>query len=273
MKKANWQYLIDTLLFISVVGVVIIGFLLAFVIPKGPSAADSAKYFLGLHRHEWGDIHLYLGISFTTLAVVHLILAWNWIKGKTLGLFGSRWRAALLAMCALPLVVLAVSWLAFPGEPGLSDHSDTLAARLDRGILEAGELPAYNPSNTIPAASADTETHSKISKQPTPITLESVPNTNREEEHRPVQHDDEETGLTRGRGSEDTSGILITGQTTLSDIERETGISARVLADHLGLPRNASPDERLGRLRKRHPFSMQDVRDVISSLLEQKSAL
>jgi hypothetical protein len=100
-----------------------------------------------------------------------------------------------------------------------------------------------------------------------------VSNTQKQEEHRPVLHSDEEARLTRGRSSEDVSGILITGQMTLHDIERQTGISARVVADRLGLPRSASSEERLGRLRKSYRFTLQDVRDVVSSLLEQKSAL
>jgi len=271
MKRVSWQYLTDTLLFISVVGVVIIGFLLAFVIPKGPSATDSAKYFLGLHRHEWGDIHLYLGISFTILAVLHLILGWNWVKGKTRGLFGAKWKGALLAICALPFAVLAAWWMVFPGESSIYGHDDTGAAAPDRGILDAGQLLPYNPTNTIPAVSADSETHSSSGKQPITTILESATNRRIEKDHRPDQHGNEEAGFTRGRGSNDTSGILITGQTTLSDIERKTGISARVLAGHLGLPRSASSDESLGRLRKRYPFTMQDVRDVISSLIEQRN--
>ncbi len=274
MKKVNWQYLIDALLFISIVGVVIIGFLLAFIIPKGPSVTDNAKYFLGLHRHEWADIHLYLGIAFTILAVVHLILGWKWIKGKTQGLFGNRWKATLFAMCLLAFGVLAVSWLIYPGELGAYDHNEMRAVRPDRGILKAGQPPAYDPSNAIQTALGDVERRSGIDSQPGLFPFESKPSTKREEEHRTADHrSDEEHSLTRGRGSENTSALLITGQTTLYDIERQTGISARALANHLGLPRNVSLDERLGRLRKKYRFSMQEFRDVLSSLVERKSAL
>jgi hypothetical protein len=265
MKKVNWQYLIDALLFISVTGVVIVGFLLGFVIPKGPSATDSAKYFLGLHRHDWGDIHLYLGISFTILAVVHLILGWKWIKGKTQGLFHNYWRVTLAAMCFLPLVVLFVYWAFFPSEPSIYTDSESGEARPDRGILRAGTVPPYNPSNASPTA---TQGQSGTSVETILERTEFEPRTGSDKQHRTDEHSHEEAGLTRGRASEDTSGILITGQMTLRDIERKTGISARVLADRLGLPQGASLDDRLGRLRKRYRFTMQDVRDIISSSLE-----
>ena len=78
MKKTNWKYLVDTILFICIVGLAVIGFILGFVVPKGPAVSESAKYFLGLHRHQWGDIHLYLGILFTAMAILQLVLAWDW---------------------------------------------------------------------------------------------------------------------------------------------------------------------------------------------------
>ena len=52
MKKSDWQYLVDTLLFLSITGIAFIGFLMGLFLPKGPNAQESAKYFLGLHRHQ-----------------------------------------------------------------------------------------------------------------------------------------------------------------------------------------------------------------------------
>jgi hypothetical protein len=270
MKKANWQYWLDTLLFISFVGTVTIGFLLAFVIPKGPFAADRAKYFLGLHRHEWGDIHLSLGIALTTLVVVHLALGWKWIKAKTLKLFDEKWKAILLTTCLLPFLLLAVCWMAFPGGPGIYDQNDTTAARPDRGILRPGQLPPYDPSNATQTASVNTEQPRSRGNQSVGIPRGSRTSTKGEKQHPTAHPGGPEPRLTHGKVSEDTSGILITGQMTLREIERQTGISATVLAGHLGLPRSVSPDERLGGLRRRYSFTMKEARGVISSLLERR---
>lgn len=60
MKKSDWQYLVDTLLFICIIGIAFIGILMGLVLPRGPQASESAKYFLGLHRHQWGNIHFSL---------------------------------------------------------------------------------------------------------------------------------------------------------------------------------------------------------------------
>jgi len=226
MKKTDWQYLVDTLLFLCIVGIVVIGFLMGLVIPKGPAAAESAKYFLGLHRHQWGNIHFCLSIAFTVLVIIHLILSWKWIKGKARQIFKGRWDTALILTAIVSILVLFLFWSFFPKYPGAYE---------DYGI-RAGER-------------ANTQ---RLSKEGYPM---------------PRERDEEK--LTKGRMAEDTSGILITGRMTLYDIEDKTGIPARKIADKLGLPSNAPLNETLGRLRKRHLFTMQDVRDAIANLMKK----
>ena len=114
MKKSDWQYLIDTLLFIFIMGIVLIGFLLGLVIPKGPSVAESAKYFLGLHRHGWGDIHFYLSIAFTTLVLIHLLFSWKWIKNRAKHIFKNVWRTSLILTLFLALLAPLLIWNFWP---------------------------------------------------------------------------------------------------------------------------------------------------------------
>ena len=118
MKKSDWQYLVDTLLFLCIVGIVFIGFMMGLVIPKGPKAAESAKYFLGLHRHQWGNIHFYLSIAFTVLVIIHLILSWKWIKAKARQVFKGRWDTALILTAIASILVLFLFWSFFPKVPG-----------------------------------------------------------------------------------------------------------------------------------------------------------
>jgi hypothetical protein len=91
------------------------------------------------------------------------------------------------------------------------------------------------------------------------------------EEVRPKEllHEERKQRLIRGRRAAVPSGILITGKMTLYDLEDITGIPARKIADELGIPSNASLYEHLGRLRKRYLFSMQEVRDVVASLMKK----
>jgi hypothetical protein len=58
----------------------------------------------------------------------------------------------------------------------------------------------------------------------------------------------------------------INGRLTLQDVQRLTGVPAGAIIKRLNLPANTSMNERLGRLRKRNGFSMQQVRDAVSAL-------
>ena len=48
---------------------------------RGPSSGvGQVGQLLGLGRHDWGDIHFILAVSFVSLILVHIILHWTWIK-------------------------------------------------------------------------------------------------------------------------------------------------------------------------------------------------
>ena len=211
MKKSDWQYLIDTLLFICIMGIVIIGFLLGLVIPKGSSVAESSKYFLGLHRHGWGNIHFYLSIAFTALLLIHLMLSWKWIASKAKQIFKNTWKTSLFIIFILSLSTPLFLWKIWPKYT--ETHTDYEFDQRYKDDL-FGSLDAY---------------HSK----------------------------------------EEVGNIVVTGQMTLSDIEKQTGIQARRLAEELGLPPTISSNERIGRLRRMHKITIQDIRDAISTLLKE----
>jgi hypothetical protein len=95
-----------------------------------------------------------------------------------------------------------------------------------------------------------------------------IKNTGKNKKIGKKEHEEKWVG---GRETKQVSGtIIITGQLSLKDIEEKTGVSSRAIADKLGLPGDISLNERLGRLRKSYLFKMEDVRDVVSSLLKEK---
>jgi hypothetical protein len=240
MKKSDWQYLVDTFLFISIAGIAVIGFLMGLVIPKGPAAPESTKYFLGLHRHQWSNIHFYLSIAFIVFATIHILLGWKWIKNKARQIFKNRWNTALIFTAIAPVLLVILLWALCPRTPG---SYEGYGAR-------AGERAQPQPS-----AQRESAPHEKKSE------------VQKKEEIHEAEH---EQKLTRGISAEDQSGILITGRMTLRDLGKETRIPARRIADKLNLPSTISLDESLGRLRRRFGFTIQDVRDAIASLMEKK---
>ena len=111
MKINMLKYVTDIALFIDMCSIAVIGLLLGFVIPQG-RIPTSGKYFLGLHRHQWGDIHFYLSLLLLILLVFHIWLNWTWVVNITRRYFGSRWRQFLFAISCGWIIVLFVGWLA-----------------------------------------------------------------------------------------------------------------------------------------------------------------
>ena len=222
MKKSDWQYIVDTLLFMCIIGITIIGFLMGLVIPKGPQASESSKYFLGLHHHQWGNIHFYFSIAFVILVIIHLILSWNWIKGKAQQLFHRGWATMLVLTIVISFLALFLFWALYPKAPEVLE---------DYGV------------RTGIGANA--------------VVLEK--NQHRQEER-----------ISLGQAKDY---IDITSQMTLLDLEKATGIPAREIADELGLPSKVSLKETFKQLRKRYPFTIQEVRDVVTELINKKASL
>jgi hypothetical protein len=344
MKRTTLKYIIDILMFVSLLGIVFIGLLLAFAMAQGPVADESTKYFLNLHRHQWGDIHLYLSLTFTALMVFHLILSWSWIKGKSKNLFGHRWRQVLSLVGATGFVIILVFWIftpKYPGDyesyghgiriaslnslhidiPGSQSSSTTEGAEgggtftitgsmtlLEvaemtglplKDILEEMQLPATVSSKetlgwlrkkhgisllsfrnsvdrmlgqeiSIPESRPGFPSEESREGQP---RLLSVPTETAGQKTPKIPAEEElEPKLTKGRLAEGEEGFLITGQSTLREIQQSTGIDARIILKNLDLPENISLNERLGKLRRMYGFTVQDLRDVVARLLEEKSS-
>jgi hypothetical protein len=240
LRRTDWKYAVDTLMFLCLLGIVAIGFLMAFVIPEGPLEPGRSKFFLGLHRHQWGDIHAWLSLAFAAFVLVHIVLAWSWIRGKAAALFGKGWKVALGLTVLTALAIPAVLWLALPkNDPAYAEfgHGEGRRAAL---IDEHGPGPGDPALPASPAAGMPAE---------------------------PEEGRDQTVG---GRAEAGTAEVVITGRMTLREIERATGVPAADIAAGLGLPPGVSFDETVGRLRRVHRFEMTALRDVVAGLLKER---
>ncbi len=75
-RKHNQNLIIDIISFLNLVLLIITGSVMYFILPHG----SRDKEWLGLTRHEWGDIHFWVAILFVVVIGVHLVLHWKWIK-------------------------------------------------------------------------------------------------------------------------------------------------------------------------------------------------
>ena len=104
MRKPIINYIVDLILFGLMGGMVFIGILLGWTIPAGPG---QEKYFWSLHRHQWGEIHLWISLLFLGFLVVHLVLHWKWIRGSTRRITGRSWVLPFFFLVPAMVVLLA----------------------------------------------------------------------------------------------------------------------------------------------------------------------
>jgi hypothetical protein len=257
MKRSDWKYLVNTLLFISLAGMVFIGLLMGFFLGEGPAAGGRSKYFLGLHRHQWGEIHFVLSLVFTALIVIHLVLGWRWMKGKAGLLFGKKsgWilTGTAIVACAAPFVF----WLFMTkNDPAFEIYGQGAGRgeqRLQTGTRGPGAFVIMDEP-TLPSGDRDVS-----GIEPAPIDPETA---------RPAETYGAEPEPAHGRLEE--GGVLITGQMTLREISASTGVPVAAILEKMGLPVSVSPNETVGRLRRLYGFSIVDLRDAVSALIKER---
>jgi len=104
-----WLDVATTLIFSAMIGT---GILLEFVLAHGRGAA-----WLGLGRHDWGEVHFYLGVALVGLIATHLVLHRAWIA-KCWTRFAGTTRSPLTWGLLASAVVLIVLPLVVPAEAG-----------------------------------------------------------------------------------------------------------------------------------------------------------
>ena len=110
MTRNDLKYFITALLFVDLSSIAVLGLLMAFVIPSGNVPMET-KFFLGLHRSKWADIHVTLALILLGLIAWHIWLSREWITGSTKKLFGDQWQRALWALSGAWLVVVFLAWM------------------------------------------------------------------------------------------------------------------------------------------------------------------
>lgn len=117
MTKPLWNYLIDWAALALITSVLATGAVIEWRLPRG----NGGNSLLGLTRHDWGEVHLWLALALVALVVVHLILHAKWIMAMTVGAAkggaGRARVAAAAAGCVVLVGILAAAFL-LPVRPG-----------------------------------------------------------------------------------------------------------------------------------------------------------
>jgi hypothetical protein len=108
MKTTALKYVIDVTLFIVISTIAVLGLMLGFVIPRG---GGGQAFFMGLNRHTWGDVHLYLSLLLLIILPLHLMFNWIWIAQSSRRYLGPRWKQFLWGIGGAWMVIILIAWI------------------------------------------------------------------------------------------------------------------------------------------------------------------
>jgi hypothetical protein len=146
MKKPLWNLFIDALMALQIGALAGIGFLIKFVLVPGEErnvvyGRGTALYFLGLERHEWGTIHLWIGLSLLAFLVLHIILHWGQILGLLCAVSRSLAVRIVIVLTVLLLAAVMASfalWVKPEVQAGKSGEGHRWGQRQGRGLGPLG---------------------------------------------------------------------------------------------------------------------------------------
>jgi len=229
-NKSKINLIIDAILLIVLMSITGLGLMIKYVLLPGYMRNEIdgngiELYFMGLTRHQWGTIHLYLGILFLFLLVLHIILHW--------GMICSIFRQIIARKTARIIISIFI---------GIFSISLALSPFLVNP--EVAPLPRKYMHNRIPARIINTES-----------LQNTIQNNNESISSMPVNKEVEEANIHHNQYEE----IDINGTKTLYEISRKYNISVEELARSINIPVIYS-NERLGRLKRRYGFSLDDLK-------------
>ena len=111
MSRSRVNFTIDAAMLICGSALTGIGLLMKFVLIPGKERISIYGrpvdlFFIGLDRHEWGTLHLWLAYILIGLLISHIFLHLRWIAGMTreamsVQRFGKAKAALFLAACLI----------------------------------------------------------------------------------------------------------------------------------------------------------------------------
>ncbi len=240
-------------MFVDLAAVAGLGFLMKYVLLPGYKineiyGTNTELYHWGLDRHQWGSIHLYLALFLVSLLVLHIIFHWDMIICIFKQMIAGRKTRILIAVLLgiTGLLLFAVPLFVKPEVaelerkhnrnrvPGVyGPQHDSLYVERHENYIQPSDISPVSPKAELPDKSVQ----------------ESVKTTQEEAEEVHRHHYNE---------------VDIDGTMTLSEISGRYNISVAELAGIINVPVEYA-NERLGRLKKRYGFEMDDLRAFISS--------
>jgi hypothetical protein len=145
IDKAKLNFVIDALMFICMMAIAGLAFLMKFILIPGKDRL--AKYgrgvelsLLGMDRHEWGTIHLAIGLTLLGLLILHIILHWKAIIGLFQKLVDNQ-KARWMIAPTFAVVSLLLLFVPLAVRPDIQEMERGRSGQLALGATACGGCP------------------------------------------------------------------------------------------------------------------------------------
>ena len=242
-NRTKVNFYIDLAMLIVFAALIGIGILIKFVLIPGQErwilyGQNMELTFLGLNRHEWGTIHLIIGILLFVLLILHIIFHWNMIKCMFRNCIKSK---ALRTATVVVTLVLFAGLIVFP--VFIQPQKTAIQRGEGRIKLEGTKLDL---NDSIRVKLREPKKPNGIGEPRIEYEKKS-PEEIEKQEHRKREID-------------------IKGKMTLEEVAEKYDYPVSKLKEELDLPDSVNDNERLGPLRKEYDFRLGDDQPAASEL-------
>ncbi len=278
MKKAKLNLVIDVIMLVVMMALIGVGLLNRYVLLTGQQKwekyGENLEFYLwGFDRHDWNYIHFILGLILFGLLVLHVWLHWKMIINIYKNLIKNKKTRMFMG---LALAFVSLLFLVFPLfiEPETGEvikreqHSKEVPGRneMERGTGRGvGRGDRGQQQNTEPLI-IDKKENNIDYLSPGEEKNEIITDNDQVQANSSQQH----KGSNEGKHRDIPSNIEVMGSMTLLEVAEKYDVPVNHIKNKLDIPLSTSDNERLGRLRKTHKFTMSDVEEIISKYKKAK---
>jgi glucan phosphoethanolaminetransferase (alkaline phosphatase superfamily) len=233
--KSKLNLSINIVMLLLVMPIAGIGFLMKYVLIPGTqrnvlygSNVDLA--FLGLTRHQWGNVHLILSIVFLSLLILHIILHWKIITCVFQRMIPHKMIRTVFIVLLTSIGLLLISFPLFIKPEVVQKeplHQNKKYRQIDSPVMDTLFIGLFGQNKPKSNVNSQNDNH---------------------KEHEQSFKDEYE----------------VYGSMTLHYVANKYNVPVNTIAADLKIPENLA-DEKLGRLKRLYPFTMDDVRNSISN--------
>jgi len=110
---------LDFLLWVAFCLMLATGFILRYRLPPG-SRGGAGLSIWGWSRHDWGDLHTWLGYAVCLMVVLHLALHWRWLWRAAV----PRWKWPVVVGLLAGILLALGAWVLPVERSGGGNHTN-----------------------------------------------------------------------------------------------------------------------------------------------------